>query len=99
MHGLFRIPGVIVLSRLCANIFLSIVADGVMFHYADASRSFGDLQSASTVVPLSDLFDDQFIEGRGVGFQFQSSDPDEAGLVSDPNSNDLTDGSFVQAKL
>ena len=69
MHGLFRIPGVIVLSRLCANIY------------------------------LSDLFDDQFIEGRGVGFQFQSSDPDEAGLVSDPNSNDLTDGSFVQAKL
>ena len=92
--------------------FNSIVADGVMFHYADASRSFGDVHSASTAVPLSDFFDYQFIEGRGVGFQFQSSgtpvvaigsilmpDPDEAGLFSDPNSNDLTDGSYVQAKL
>ena len=40
--------------------FMQSVTGGAMFHYADASRSFGNVQSASTAVPASRLFDPDF---------------------------------------
>lgn len=86
------------------------LGNGAMFHYADQSRTFGNVLSASTAVPKSILFDRKTAtKTLGVGFRFEASGEPivaigsilgfEGSGTSDPKTSDLTSKGFVQARL
>ena len=91
------------------------IYSGAMFHYADASRSFGDVHSSTTAVPSSKIFNTKGLPGYGIAYRFESSgtplvaigsilmaNPEAIGSdgkTTDPRSKKLTDDQFVRARL